>query len=390
MASELQFRRYRHLPFSASRRVKVVQSIPPLPICTLARYTRPDPSAVRKAHPMPADSPDPIQNSTFKTQHSASADSPLVSVIVINWNGAHHLPPCLDSLLAQTYPRVEILVADNASTDGSQALVREQYPGVKLVALPENRGFTGGNNAGIEASAGDIVILLNNDTEVAPDWIAEVVAAFDRHPEAGTVASKMLLFQQRDTFHTAGDFYRLDGLPGNRGVWQKDEGQYQQEEAVFGACGGALAVRRAVLDQIGLLDDDFFFSAEDVDFAWRAQLAGWRCVYTPRAVVYHHLAATGGDITASFYNGRNFLYVLAKDYPADLFRRHWRAVIGRQLTIAGEALRAWRGKAARARLRGIIAGLRGLPRMLRKRRAVQALRRVSLADLESILTPPDA
>ena len=261
---------------------------------------------------------------------------------------------------------------------------------MKLVALPENRGFTGGNNAGIAASTGAIVILLNNDTEVAPDWVAEVVAAFERHPNAGTVASKMLLFQRRDTFHTAGDFYRLDGLPGNRGVWQKDEGQYEREEAVFGACGGALAVRRAVLDQIGLLDDDFFFSAEDVDFAWRVQLAGWQCIYTPRAVVYHHLAATGGDVTASYYNGRNFLYVLAKDYPADLFRRHWRAVIGRQLAITGEALRAWRGKAARARLRGIIAGLRGLPRMLRKRRAVQAMRRVSLADLESILTPPDA
>jgi GT2 family glycosyltransferase len=332
--------------------------------------------------------PDPTQNSKLNIQNSAAA-APLVSVIVINWNGAHHLPPCLDSLQAQTYPRVEVLVVDNASTDGSQALVREQYPWVKLVALPENLGFTGGNNAGIAASGGEIVILLNNDTEVEPDWITEVAAAFARHPEAGLVASKMLLFDRRDTFHTAGDFYRLDGLPGNRGVWQKDTGQYDQEETVFGACGGALAVRRAVLDQIGLLDDDFFFSAEDVDFAWRAQLAGWQCIYTPRAVVYHHLAATGGDVTASYYNGRNFLYVIAKDYPADLLRRHWRAVVGRQLSIAGEALCAWRGKAARARLRGIIAGLRGLPRMLRKRRAVQAMRRASLADLESILTPPD-
>ena len=310
-------------------------------------------------------------------------------MIVINWNGAPHLPPCLDALAAQTYPQVEVIVADNASTDGSQALVRERYPAVKLVALPENRGFTGGNNAGIAASTGQIVILLNNDTEVKPDWIAELVAAFARHPEAGCAASKMLLFSQRDTFHTAGDFYRVDGLPGNRGVWQQDVGQYDNEEYVFGACGGALAVRRVVLDTIGLLDDDFFFSAEDVDFAWRAQLAGFKCVYVPTAVVYHHLAATGGDVTASFYNGRNFLYLLAKDYPADLFRRHWRAVIGRQLRIAGDALRAWRGEAARARLRGIIAGLRGLPKMLRKRRAVQASRVVSLAYLESVLTPAD-
>jgi len=325
--------------------------------------------------------PDPV--------HPSPSDSelPLVSVIVINWNGARHLPACLDALRAQTYPRLEIIVADNASTDGSQALIRERYPEVRLVALPENRGFTGGNNAGIAASTGAIVILLNNDTEVAPAWVAALVDAFARHPEAGTAASKMLLFDRRDTFHTAGDFYRVDGLPGNRGVWQKDVGQYDREEYVFGACGGALAVRRDVLEAIGLLDDDFFFSAEDVDFAWRAQLAGYRCVYVPGAVVYHHLAASGGDVTASYYNGRNFLYILAKDYPGDLFRRHWRAVIGRQARIAWEALCAWRGAAARARLRGIIAGLGGLPRMLRKRRAVQATRRVSLAYLESILTP---
>lgn len=324
--------------------------------------------------------PDPVQLTPSENE------PPLVSVIVINWNGARHLPTCLDALRAQTYPHLEIIVADNASTDGSQALIRERYPEVRLVALPENRGFTGGNNAGIAASRGEIVILLNNDTEVAPTWVAALVDAFARHPQAGTAASKMLLFDRRDTFHTAGDYYRVDGLPGNRGVWQKDVGQYDREEYVFGACGGALAIRRQVLDAIGLLDDDFFFSAEDVDFAWRAQLAGYRCIYVPQAVVYHHLAATGGDVTASYYNGRNFLYILAKDYPGDLFRRHWRAVIGRQAQITWEALRAWRGAAARARLRGIIAGLVGLPGMLRKRRAVQATRRVSLDYLESILT----
>ncbi len=313
---------------------------------------------------------------------------PLVSVVVINWNGKQHLPPCLDSLRGQTYPRVEVIVADNASTDGSQALVREQYPAVKLVALPENRGFTGGNNAGIEASTGEIVILLNNDTEVDAGWVGAVVDAFERHPDAGMVASKMLLFDRRDTFHTAGDYYQLDGMPGNRGVWQQDTGQYDADEYVWGACGGAMAVRRGVLDRVGLLDDDFFFSAEDVDFAWRAQLAGFRCVYAPQAVVYHHLAATGGDVTASYYNGRNFIYVLAKNYPGDLFRRHWRLVLGRQGRIALEAVRAWRGEAARARLRGMAAGVWNLPKMLRKRREVQANRRVSIDYLERMLVRP--
>jgi GT2 family glycosyltransferase len=196
----------------------------------------------------------------------------------------------------------------------------------------------------------------------------------------------MLLFDNRDTFHTAGDFYRLDGIPGNRGVWQKDEGQYDHEEYVFSACGGSAAYRKVMLEKIGLLDEDFFYSCEDVDLAWRAQLAGWRCVYAPRAAIYHKLSATGGGATASFYDGRNFIYLLTKDYPADLWSTYWPAILRAQLRITAEALRAWRGEAARARLRGQLAGLLGVPKMLDKRRSVQRSRTVSRAYLEGILT----
>ncbi len=313
---------------------------------------------------------------------------PLVSVVIPNWNGVAHLPTCLDALRAQTYPRVEIIVVDNASADGSRELLMERYPDVRVIALPRNRGFTGACNAGIEATQGEIVTLLNNDTQAAPTWIEEVVAVFDRHPEAGSVASKMLLFDRRDRLHTAGDFYRIDGLPGNRGVWQPDGPEYNREEPVFSACGGSAAYRRAMLDQVGVLDDDFFFSCEDVDLGWRAQLAGWTCIYAPQAVVYHHLAATGGGPTASFYDGRNTIWVIAKNYPGPLLRQHWPEIVQAQGRRAWAAIRAWRGAAARATLRGMIAGLLGLPRMLRKRRAIQAGRAVSIGYLESILTPP--
>ena len=314
-------------------------------------------------------------------------ETPLVTVVVPNWNGVGFLPTCLDSLRQQAYPNVEVVVADNASTDGSQALLRDVYPEVRLVQLEENEGFTGAGNAGIEEARGEIVVLLNNDTEAAPGWLGELVAAFERHPEAGMVASKMLLFDARDRFHTAGDTYSIDGLPGNRGVWEKDEGQYDAEEYVFSACGGAAAYRREMLDQIGLFDRDFFFSCEDVDLGWRAQLAGWRCVYVPGAVVYHHLAATGGDVTASYYNGRNYLWVIAKNYPGPLLRKHWAKMLRAQTRSAWEALKAWRGEAARARLRGMVSGLLTLPGALRKRKQVQRLRTVSTADIESILTP---
>ncbi|NLF00500.1 MAG: glycosyltransferase family 2 protein [Anaerolineales bacterium] len=313
----------------------------------------------------------------------------MVSVIIPNWNGAQHLPDCLESLRRQTYAPLEVLVVDNGSEDGSLALLAADFPEVRMLALSQNRGFAGACNAGMSAASGDLLVLLNNDTEADSHWITEVVAAFDRHPEAGIVASKMLLFDRRDTFHTTGDFYRLDGVPGNRGVWQKDRGQYDEEEWVFSANGGSAAYRRGLLEQVGLLDEDFFYSCEDVDLAWQAQLAGWRCVYAPRAVVYHKLSATGGGVTASFYDGRNFIYLLAKDYPGDLWRRYWWAILRAQGRITLDALRAWRGAAARARLRGQLMGILGLPKMLRKRRNVQRSRTVERAYLEGLLSQVD-
>jgi len=314
---------------------------------------------------------------------------PLVSIVIPNWNGAAHLPTCLDSLQKQTYKPLEVIVADNASSDGSQELLASRFAWAKLEQLPINRGFTGACNAGIRAARGEIVILLNNDTETEPTWVAEVVAAFDRHPEAGLVASKMLLFDRRDTLHTAGDYYRVDGLPGNRGVWQTDSERYNIEEYVFSACGGSAAYRRTMLDQIGLLEDSFFFSCEDIDLAWRAQLAGWKCVYTPRAVVYHRLAATGGGPTASYYDGRNFIRVIARDYPGPLLRKHWPSVVGAQARLAWDAFKAWRGAAARARLRGMLAGLLSLPRTLAQRQRIQASRTVTLEYIDQLLTRPD-
>ncbi len=316
--------------------------------------------------------------------------SPRVSVIIPHWNGREHLAVCLGALRRQTWADHEVLLVDNGSTDGSQAYVRHAFPDVRLVELGENRGFTGACNAGYAAARGEFVLLLNNDTEADPHWIEVIVDTFDRHPEVGIVATKMLLFDQRDHFHSAGDFYRVDGIPGNRGVWQRDTGQYDREEPVFGACGGAAAYRRAMVEEIGFLDDAFFFSCEDVDISWRAQLTGWGVRYAPGAVVYHKLKASGGSgTTGSYHDGRNFLYVIWKNYPGGLLRRHAGHILRGQLAISREALRAWRGPAARARLRGQLAGLAGLFRMLPARRRIQAARRVDDATLERRMTPVD-
>ncbi len=334
------------------------------------------------------DSPLTIHHSPLTIYHSPlTIHHSRISIIIPNWNGAHHLPACLDSLQAQTFRDFEVIVADNGSHDDSRAVLA-RYPEVRVLTLGENRGFTGACNAGFRVARGQIQILLNNDTETHPAWLAEIVSAFERHPEVGLVAPKMLLFDRRDTFHTAGDSVTCDGLAHNRGVWQRDAGQYDHEVYVFSACGGSAAYRKIMLDEIGLLDDDFFFSFEDVDLAWRAQLAGWRCLYVPTAIVYHKLKASGGGATASYHDARNRIYTLVKNYPADLWRAHWREVVGAQARIAGKALRAWRGEAARATLRGLLAGLAGIPKMRRKRRAIQAARRVETAYLERLMTPP--
>jgi len=314
-----------------------------------------------------------------------STTSPLVSVVVPNWNGAHHLPTCLGSLRRQTYPYFEVIVVDNGSTDDSRDLLARDFPEVRVVALATNRGYAGGVNAGFRAARGEILAVLNNDAEADPAWLTEMVAALHRHPEAGMATPKVLLFDRRDTLHTAGDYCGVDGIPDSRGVWQRDEGQFDAEELIFGAAGVAPAYRRTMLDDIGLLDEDFGSYCEDVDLAWRAQLAGYRCIYVPRAVVYHKLSATGGGPIASFYVARNTIWTIVKNYPSTLWRKNWPQVLRAQICRGWSALRAWRGVAARATLRGQLAALLGLPRAWRKRRVIQRARRVSDDYIESLL-----
>ncbi len=311
---------------------------------------------------------------------------PLVSVIIPNFNGMAHLPTCLASLRAQSYAPFETIVVDNGSTDESVEFIRREFSDVRIVSLARDGVFVVAVNAGIRAARGAIVVLLNNDTEAEPTWLSELVCALCGEPRAGMAASKLRLFDQRDTLHSAGDGFGRDGLPINRGVWQKDMGQFDHDHFVFAPCGGAAAYRMTMLDAIGLFDEHFVAYCEDADLAWRAQLAGWRCVFAPRAVVYHKLSATGGGKLASYFVGRNSLWVIAKNVPAPLWRKNWRRILAAQLCITLDALKAWRGEAARARLAGQLAGVLGLPKMWRKRRAIQSTRKIGDAEIESLLT----
>ena len=313
---------------------------------------------------------------------------PEIAVVVVNWNGAHLLPTCLGSLRRQTFGDFETILVDNGSADESLELVARDFPEVRVVPLAENRGLAGGTNAGIAITGAPIIATLNNDTEADPRWLAELQAALAAHPEAGSAASKLLLFDRRDTIHSAGDFYGLNGMPGNRGVWQPDSAAYSKQELVFGACAGAAAYRRSMLDDVGGFEDSFFMYCEDVDLAFRSQLLGYRCVFVPTAVVYHMLSATGGGPIASYYCGRNFLRVIARDMPGPLLRRVWPKIVLAQLKLAAESLWHLREPAARAKVRGQLAGLRELPGLLGERRAIQRRRRVPIRYLESIMAAP--
>ena len=311
---------------------------------------------------------------------------PLASIIIPTFNGLRFLPTCLDALHRQTYTRREIIVVDDASSDDTLAYLQAEQPAVRVVALASNRGLATACNAGAAAAQGDILVMLNNDTEVERPWLAELVLPF-AHPEVGSVASKMLLFDRRTILHNTGDLMGADGIPRNRGVWEEDRGQYDQQTAVFGGCGGAVAYRRAMWEEAHGFDEDLFMYLEDVDLAWRAQMAGWTACFAPRARVYHHLSATGGGALASYYTGRNTIWVLYKNMPGALLRRYWPRIVAAQLKIAGAA--AWAGlrggEAARARLRGQRDGLRTLTSLRAKRTAVQAARRVTDEEIDARL-----
>ncbi|HEX9114501.1 MAG TPA: glycosyltransferase family 2 protein [Anaerolineae bacterium] len=310
-----------------------------------------------------------------------------VSVIIPTYNGLRFLPACLDALRDQNYPaeQTEIIVVDDASTDGTIPFLRDRYPEVQIVALAHNAGLAAGCNTGAARAHGELLVMLNNDTEVEPGWLAALVAAARGNPEAGAIASKMLLFDRRDTLHNAGDIMGADGIPRNRGVWQQDAGQFDDLPTVFGGCGGGVAYRRAAWEAAGGFDERLFMYLEDVDLAWRLQLLGWSAIFAPEARLYHHLSATGGGVLSSFYTGRNTIWVIAKDMPGALVRRHFGRILAAQGRVMRDALVAWRGEAARARLRGQLAGLLGLPRVLAWRRVTQATRRVSTTALAALL-----
>ena len=313
-------------------------------------------------------------------------DAPFFSVVVPTYNGLRHMGGVLSALQQQTFSDCEVIVVDDASSDATAQWVAENHPWVRLIVNRRNIGFAASCNTGAAAARGRYVVLLNNDTEPEATWLAELARTIAAHPEAAVVASKLLLYDRRDTLHTTGDVLGPDGIPHNRGVWEQDRGQYDTAGEIFSGCGGASAYRRDVWQALGGFDEDFWMYLEDVDLGFRVRLLGCEAVFAPGARVYHRLSQSGGDTLASYYVGRNTIWLIAKNMPRALLLRNAPQIVGSQLRIALDALRNWRGDAAQARLRGQWAGLLGLPQQLAKRRVIQPRRQLDDSALAKLLS----
>ncbi len=300
-------------------------------------------------------------------QETGTTAHPLVSVIVVNFNKRDYLEKCFSSIAAQAYEPLEAILVDNGSTDDSAAFVKEAFPWVRVFALRENVGFARGNNVGITLAKGSLIATLNNDTEVMPGWVSEMVRAITSDARVGMCASKMLFMSSPGVINSTGIVVSRSGACWDRGMSEPDLGQYEEEGEVFGPCAGAAMYKREMLEEVGLFDEDFLAYMEDTDLAFRGQLAGWKCLYVPKAVVYHLGSGTAGYMTDfSIYHGnRNAVWNFVKNYRGLTFFRCLPWALGRNLAVI--PFYATKGFAATI-VRAKVDAIKGLPGMLAKRR----------------------
>jgi GT2 family glycosyltransferase len=333
---------------------------------------------------------------------------PQVRVIVVNWNRRELLRACLESLARQTHGSFEVVVVDNGSSDGSPDLVREMAAAfpvpLRLIANSVNRGFCGGNNQGMEGAECPFIALLNNDAEAEPGWLEALATVMSKgdgdglRGQTGMAASKILVWEDPGRIDKCGHLMYPDGQNRGRGTGQIDRGQFDTVEETLWPDGCAAMYRRAMLVEIGGFDEEFFAYADDAELGLRARIAGWRCWYTPHAVVRHHRGASLGLGSARRLRliERNRVLLVVKLFPWNLlwvngafFMARIGAGIWAALRNRGELRHypnpAGKARAAMALLWGTVSALPLIPSMWAKRRAFRKLRRLSPAQIRALL-----
>jgi GT2 family glycosyltransferase len=332
----------------------------------------------------------------------------VVSVVVVNWNRRELLKACLDSLARQGHRSFEVVVVDNGSKDGSGEMVLElaaSYPvPLRLIANSSNRGFCAANNQGFAASQSELVALLNNDAEAEPDWLEALESVIRLYDDVGMAASKILVWEDpshaalKPTIDKCGHLIYPDGQNRGRGSGEFDHGQFDRVEEVLWPDGCAAMYRRAMLEDVGGFDEEFFAYADDAELGLRGRIAGWRSFYAPGAVVRHHRGATLGIGSARRLTliERNRVLLVVKLFPWNLL---WANAGYHFARIAAGMWAAIRNKGeiryypgaqgkmavAAALIRGKWSALPMIPSMVRKRRAFRSKHRLTPRQIRSLL-----
>jgi GT2 family glycosyltransferase len=324
---------------------------------------------------------------------------PDVSVVVVNLNRRDLLERCLESLWKQTFTNFEAIVVDNGSKDGSLQFLRSiDEPRLRVVALPENKGFAGGCNAGIASVQGRYIATLNNDAEADPNWLRALVGGVESDPSIGMCASKILFHADRRRIDKAGHLIYLDGLNHGRGSGEPDKGQFERREEVLFPDAAAALYRREMLDVIGAFDELFFAYGDDADLGLRGRLAGWNCLYIPTAIVYHVHSATAGEFSPmkAFLIERNRIWVAVKTFPLYLlllspfftalrFAYHAYGSLFLVGSSGQFAVRCSRSQLVLMIVKAYWSGFKHLPQMWRSRRKIRQFARMTDREFAALI-----
>jgi GT2 family glycosyltransferase len=280
-------------------------------------------------------------------------------------------------------------MVDNFSTDNSVKFTQVYYPEVKILQLNKNTGFAKAVNEGINFSLNypqvKFILLLNNDIECKENFLEEMMNGF-KTEDTGSVACKMLNFYNRMKIDDAGDFIKPKGSPYARGHGEIDQGQYDKEEFIFGACAGAAMYRAELFDKIGFFDEDFFAYYEDIDFSFRMQLYGYKCFYNPKAICYHKRGATTVDKTGyqTMLCEKNLISVRIKNYPLPLLFKNAPFFFVARFKRYYGFLRHQPKKVFISAVKGYFKGLLQIPNAISKRKNVVGNSKVSTEYIESL------
>ena len=304
------------------------------------------------------------------------------SIIIVTWNALDHLKRFLPSVVETDYPDFEIIIADNASDDGSKEWIRSNYPDVKIASFDRNYGYCGGNNRAVPFASKEILLFLNNDVEVDKKWLYGLNSAFQAENTAA-VQPKLRDYNKKDHFEyagAAGGFIDKFGYPFCRGrvfdTIEKDDGQYDLEADIFWASGAALAVRKDLFTEIGAFDEDFEFHMEEIDLCWRLQNQGYKIGFTPESIVYH---LGGGSLPMDsprkvYYNFRNSLFMLWKNYSTSSLLKRIPVRIILDTIAAWKSLLGGKPKEWIAVLKAHVHFVIKLPLMHKKRKSLRSKR----------------